>query len=363
MKKFLTILVIAVISSSLYFCNISFSSDASRLNKPIRIGYFDGGRVHLFWRAYINKYFDDVGVNVELYTKYLKEKGLHKVPRDFEGIQRKSLVDGEKTYFGKQTGTEIIEAMLRGDLEGGTVGESSFIQAISNNSPIVAVAKLGHETINGPAKAIAIRKDVIINTPHDFKGKILITRRSGPIDAIILREFIESIGLDPEKDLTIIDQIPDDKQEEFLKEKKIHGGIFHLHKLASIVKKDLAYIYRKMDWINPEISQGLLVFRKDFVETYPQEVKKIIRSYMKRIKYEQGIPEEEKIKEKRYGLQMVLYFQGMSLPQYDYPPLVSPDLLNEAQSLLLKYKFIDKKIDLTKFINNGFVKELYEELK
>ncbi len=60
---------------------------------------------------------------------------------------------------------------------------------------------------------------------------------------------------------------------------------------------------------------------------------------------------------------MILYFEGMNLPQYDYPPFISTDLLKKVQSLLLKHKFIEKEIDLGKFVNNRFVKEMYEELK
>jgi ABC-type nitrate/sulfonate/bicarbonate transport system substrate-binding protein len=377
MRRILSIVII--ILTGLLFYNVSLpageeptnkeisgqknKSDTLYLDNPVRIGYFHGGRIHLLWRAYISKYFDDEGVNVEFYSKYLGKEGLYKVPKNFGEMQEKMGTDDEAAYFGKQTGTEIIEAMERGILDGGTVGEFTFVQAVSNNSPIVAVAELGQETAEMPAKAIAMRKDVVINSPEDFKGKTLIASRPRSIDAIILREFIESLGLDAEQDLSIIYQARHDKQEELLKKKKIHGGLFHLHRLASFVKKDLIYIYRKMDWLNPEISHSLLVFRKEFVETYPEAVKKIILAYMKRIKYEHNIPPKEKVKEKRFGLQMVLYFQDMNLPQYDYPPLVSQDLLKEVQSLSLKYRFIDKQVDLTKFINNRFVKEVYGELK
>lgn len=379
MKRAIVIITIILIGLFFLFYNAFFSNgdkqgnkarfagkyknDTVHLSKPIRIGYFHGGRIHLFWRAYIDKYFEDEGINMEFYSRYLGRKELCRVPDNFAEMQRRMGAGGEATYFGKQTGAEIIEAMEKGILDGGTVGEFTFIQAVSNNSPIVAVAELGHETIEMPAKAIAIRKDLIINSPEDFKGKTLICSRARSIDAIILRKFIETIGLDPQKDLTIINQARHDKQEDLLRENKIQGGLLHLHRIVSFVKKDLVYIYRKMDWLNPEISHALLVFRKDFVEAYPEIVKKIILAYMKRIKYEHSIPEEEKIKEERYGLQTVLYFQGMNLPQYDYPPLVSQDLLSEVKALSLKYKFIDKEIDLENFINNRFVEEIYKELK
>ncbi len=373
MKKSLFIITVMLIGFSLHIYNPSFligkelinkkpieqkdKNDVLNSNKPIRIGYFHGGRIHLLYRAYINNYFDDEDIDVELYSEYLLKDGWNKIPKNHEEMEK------NKRTFGRVTGIRIIEAMDKGILVGGTVGESSFVSMITNGSPIIAVAMLGHETIERPAKAIAIRKDIIINKPEDFKGKTLITRRAGPGDGIFLREFIENIGLDPDRDITIIDQVPDNREEEFLKEKKVDGGIFHLHKLRALVTSEIAYLYRKMDWLNPEISHALLVFRKDFVEAHPERVKKIIRAYMRRIKYEHSMPEEEKIKEKRFGLQMILYFQGLNLPQYNYPPLVRQDLLKEVQRLLLKYKFIDREIDLEKFINNSFVEEIYKELK
>jgi len=54
-------------------------------------------------------------------------------------------------------------------------------------------------------------------------------------------------------------------------------------------------------------------------------------------------------------------FHGMNIPQYDMPPTVSLDLLNEMQELLFRHGEIDKKIDLSPFIDNSFVEEIYRE--
>ena len=75
------------------------------------------------------------------------------------------------------------------------------------------------------------------------------------------------------------------------------------------------------------------------------------------------LPEEKRLKTQDFGLQMLLYYQGMSLPQYDYPPYVKADLLKQMQDLLFNYGVIDKKNNLTEFIDNRFVKKIYEKLK
>jgi ABC-type nitrate/sulfonate/bicarbonate transport system substrate-binding protein len=118
-------------------------------------------------------------------------------------------------------------------------------------------------------------------------------------------------------------------------------------------------MYRAMDWMNAEISHALLVFRKDFIEEYPKEVQNIITAYMKRIKYENSIPKQEKISsihpENNLGLQLGFQLNGSSIPVYDYPPLVRVELLEEVQDLLFEYGEIDNKIDLNQHIDNSFV--------
>lgn len=328
------------------------------LTRPVRIGYFHGGRVHGLYRAYVYNYFDEENVPVELYSQYLNDDAFLLVPKEHRHMMKNAEND-----FGKVTGLRIIKAIENGTLDGGTPGESSFVEAVNKGSPIVAVAMLGHDVKDKPGKAFLLRKDVVINSPDDFKGKKFGTRRAGPGDRIFLCEFFKSIGLNPDKDVTIVDQISDDQLSRLISEKKIDGALYHLHAGISEIKSGLVYLYRPMDWIDPEISHALLVFRKDFVKNHPKEVQSVIRGYMKRIKYEHTLPEEKRLESKDFGLQMLLYYKGMSLPQYNYPPFVKIDLLNQMQDLLFSYKVINHKKDLNKFIDNSFVEKIYEELK
>ncbi len=330
----------------------------SGLRRPVRIGYFHGGRVHCLYRAYVYNYFEEENVPVELYSQYLNQDRFLLVPKEHREMKESS-----EKGFGKLTGRKIIKAIENGILDGGTPGESSFVEAVNKGSPIVAVALLGHDVKDKPGKAFLLRKDVIIKSPDDFRGKKFGTRRAGPGDKIFLSEFFKSIGLDPDRDVTIIDQISDDQLSELIREKKIDGALYHLHAGITEIESGLVYLYRPMDWINPEISHALLVFRRDFIKTHPQEVEAIVRGYMKRIKYEHSLPEEKRLQTQDFGLQILLYYKGMSLPQYNYPPLVKVDLLVQMQDLLYDYKVIDKKSNLDEFIDNSFVEKTYEKLK
>ena len=322
----------------------------------VKIGYFQGGRVNIMYRANINGFFDQEGVHVKLYTTDLRGRELLELPKTHEEYleMAESMI-----LLGRMKGTAIVDSMMEGIVDAGTIGESSFILKINQGAPIVAVALLGY--FNTPGKAIMVRKDVEINTPSDFKGRTLISRRAGPGDAIFLREFIEDIGLTPE-DLNIIDQVDEDDSKNWLKQGRIDGGLYHLMQVRKLVRRGLAYVYRPMDWMDSALSHALLVFNRDYVKNHPEKVQKVVNAYVKRINFENNLPEDEIDKSWDVALGMKGTFQGMQLPRYDFPPKIRIDLLNEIQDLLLKYGYIDKKINVREFVDHRFVEKAYNKL-
>jgi len=335
---------------------------------PVKIGYFFGGRTHVIYRTYVKKGFEEEGVGVELYTRQLYQDGWLKVPCDHDEVtrlrrkDRKSL-DKPSRLFGRATGVEIIEGMQQGIFVGGTVGESSFIHAVAKGIPVVAVAMLGYDSPQNPGKVLVLRKDIVINTPQDFKGLRIMSRKAGPGDATFIKEFFVSKGLDPVKDVTILEQIPLDQMEGYFDARKAEGAFWHLQSLNKIVKTGKVYVYQGFDWMNPKLSQALLVFREDFLRDHPREVEKVVKAYMKRLKHEAALPESEKLKNLGSGLTIKHLYQGFSIPVSSYPPYVDIDLLAEVQRLLVQHKEIEGPVDLSLCINNDFVKRVYEETK
>lgn len=356
-KKLYILVGILAIISAVYLYGIS-GFETRNTTREIRIGYFHGGRTNIIYRAYINNEFERGGVSIELRTMNLGDKTVFKVPKNNEKF---ALLSDEKLALGKMKGTEIIEKITEGEFDGGTVGESSFLVSIYNNAPIVGVALLGYNRI--PGKAILIRNDLVINSPEDLKGKTLISRRAGPGDAIFLREFLKDVGLEPEKDVTIIDQVNDHQAVKWLRQKKIDGGLYHLVRIRKIVEDKFAYIYRPMDWIDSQLSAAILVFHKDFITEHPDKVQKFVTAYMERIQFERELSEDEKDNSWDKGLMMVGEYEGMSIPSYDYPPRIKLDKLYEMQDILVTNGVIGKKVKIEDFIDDRFVKSAYEMVK
>ncbi|MFH1618328.1 MAG: hypothetical protein ABIG11_00325 [bacterium] len=128
-------------------------------------------------------------------------------------------------------------------------------------------------------------------------------------------------------------------------------------------EKKIARLYRKMDWVNPEISHALLVFRNDYIAGNSENVKKILKAYAKRIAYEKALPDEVRNKEDAVGLQIEADYEGLNLPQFDYPPRVRPELLEEMQELMIRYGHITEKADLKKFVNQELLQQALAEIK
>ena len=159
------------------------------------------------------------------------------------------------------------------------------------------------------------------------------------------------------------DKVPDDMQVEFLRNGQADAAFMHMNGIPQIEGSEIGRIYRPMDWMNPELSHALLVFRRDFVEQYPEKVQAVVDAYVKRIAYEDGLSEEERHKPGDFGIQIAKHYKGLSLPIFDYPPFVCVDLLQGMQKLLLEYGDIDKTVNINDFVDNSFVEKTWREIE
>ena len=261
MKKiFYLLAALCFLASAAFFIRARNGQADREAGRVVRLGYFLGGRTNLFGRAFADGYFDREGVNVELNTRWLGGEPL-KMPKDTAEVA--ALQGGG--HFSKITGTEIVDMITRGELDGGLIGDGAFQAAVHEGKPVVAVALLGHDRKDAPGHGIILRRGIVIRKPSDFSGLKLITRRAGPGDLIFLKEFLRKEGI-PEKSVAITDQVDDDRIHRMLRDGKADGGYMHLMTIARLVDRKDVYVYRQMDWVNPEISLVVLVFRNDFLK-------------------------------------------------------------------------------------------------
>jgi len=331
--KFFIAVVLVLVGLGFYF-SIEKKMTKETPDEPVTIGFFNGGRTGTFGRTFVNQYFKKEGVDVELYTKYANKGEWYSVSDRIAELKKSNT--GDYGYFGVVDGFTIVEEGIKQKgFAGATVGMPTFIWAVHNNIPVVAVAALMYD---GAAKRIMMRSDVTIQSPEDFKGKVLATQETGPGSVVFLKEFVKNIGLDSEKDVIIAGPIPETDVEASLRNKQIDGGYFSYKEMPRLIDEGLIYEYRKMDWRNPKLSHGLLIFRRDFLEEHPEKVQKIISAYMRMIQDEKDWAARQP--------------EGAFS---EYPPLVHVDLLQEMQRLMLEYGEIDKRVNIDDFVDNSFV--------
>ena len=334
-----TLLLLAVLSGA--------AQAAQPSTAAVRLGYFHGGRTGLFYRVCVNGCFAAAGIRLDLYSRRgMRDAGFTRIPMglwlDDEGL-------------AKASGVDIVDRIAAGELDGGTIGEASFLDAVDRGQPIVAVALLGHQTTDNPSHAILIRRGLEIRSPEDLKGKTLISRKAGPMDEALLREFVRQEGLDPDKDVKILPQVYNDEAKSLLIAGKVDGGLYHLLAAKKLIEKKAAYLYRPMDWADPGMLQALLVFHKDYLRRNPDTVRRIVEAYTRRIAFERAIPEEKKDRSFFRGLMMAGDFEGLKVPSHSLPPRVRLEPLAQAQQLLLRSGALKKASKLEPFIDNRFV--------
>ncbi len=320
---------------------------AARAQTPTRLGYFHGGRTNMVYRAYIHGCLDEGAAPVALLTHRLRSKSYFTIAKD-EWLESGM---GE----GKVSGVELVDAIASGTFDGGMIGEASFIDAVRRRLPITAVALLGHQTRGHPGHALIVRRDLVIRSPRDFRGKTLISRRAGPMDEALLRAFVAAQGLVPGKDVRILPQVDEDDSVSLLASGKIDGGFYHLLLGELVVRRGFGRIYRPMDWADPEMLQAVLVFNDEFLRHHPERAQRIVSGYIARIGAERRLPESARDRSGMTGMMMEESFRGLTIPTYDSVPFVRVGLLDEAQRLLVAYGGQPRLVDLRPWIDNGFV--------
>ncbi len=327
-------------------------------NNQIKIGYFHGGRTMLLYRAQYFKDFKREGVDVRFITKYLNSKKWY----DFISKRNKGVLDG------KATGIELIDLLLEGKVELSVTGEAAFLRSCEKGEPIVAIAELGADETNNSGHAIGLKKGIKVNGPKDLEKIVWGTRRSSGGDDVFLKEFLLQSGVDLSK-VKIISSIDDNKLEKFVRDGTITGGYFHLMDLRELEVKDLAYLYRKLDWVNPAFSHALLVTTPENLKIHKANIKKMLRGYIKRVRFEHDLPLEKKkdnylhaTPAYRSAYEMATDYKGMNLPQYRALPFVRSDLEADALKMFLRHGYIKKNFDINRCIDNSILDEIQHDI-
>jgi ABC-type nitrate/sulfonate/bicarbonate transport system substrate-binding protein len=327
-----------------------YSYTTSSVDDPVSIGFFHGGRCHHFYRAYLSDSFDRAGVNTQLYTSFLND------PYRFEPVSRnfeREYARRAKERMGRVTGTVLTTMITLGELDGAIIGEASAIMAAKQGLPIVNVARLGHGDRDVSGFMIVMRNGLNAKTAEDLRGKTVSTRRAGPGDEVLLREYFHQAGMEAGKDYEIVAQTNDDQQHHWLKDGAIDAGLYHMYGVSKQIAAGKVDLMRPMDWVPGDLPAAYLAFHKDFVRDRPDDVLRILRGLMWRLEYEKTLPSSVQKANRQFGYVLEYFFRGTRLPHTTFPFTAERNHLQQMQDMMLRHGAMDSPVDLEPYLADG----------
>ncbi|MBU2560349.1 ABC transporter substrate-binding protein [archaeon] len=201
-----------------------------------------------------------------LYNGYYEEEGLNISWVSFRG------------------GSSVIEAIMAGELDGGTIGSSpAIIRVVSKDVPlkVVAVGELG--TKEKPGDYLVVRKNSGIKSVSDLKGKTIAIHRMGTTLDLTLRIALEQNGIDPAKDVTITQLSAPSMPQALLQGDVDAAFIFPMS--YPQLEADVDVILTPGDVFPHGAPFGMAVFTEDFIEKHPEEVRKFVRAYLRGLQW------------------------------------------------------------------------------
>lgn len=352
---------------------------ASQPALPVRIGYFLGGRTSIVMRLAELGDFESEGLKATLLTKRLRE-------REFHALDRAALESDSGFRESKATGVELIDGLLAGRWDLATVGESSFLAAAAAGEPVVAVATLGHDVRGQSGHLFALRKGLKPGGPEGYRGLLLLSRRAGPGDRAMLREYLLRAGVDLDADSVVIPRLPRTREERALlpRDKVLlahevdddvmvslarrgiaDGGFFHLKPFESVAKQ-LYVVSPLEEWMNADVSQALLVCTRAYLRDPrgPETIRRFLRAYIKRVRRERALKPWERKAGHAHWARMDSSTPGLNYPQYDDVPIVKDYPLSEIVDLLRRHRLMKEgELPLSEYYDNSLVLEVTASLE
>jgi NitT/TauT family transport system substrate-binding protein len=132
------------------------------------------------------------------------------------GLLEKYGFDAEMVYV---QGVQLIQVHVAGQLDFSTVSGLVFLQASVEGSDLILLAS------SNDSQPMKLMVHSGIAGPKDLKGKTVAVTRFGSLTDLLLRPVLKNWGLEPQKDVTLlqIGRLPD--MVTAIAQKKVDGGV------------------------------------------------------------------------------------------------------------------------------------------
>lgn len=259
----------------------------------------------------------------------------------------------EVEYFAFDSAGAMNRAVVAREIDVGTDGLTTLIQAASAGVPEVIVADPGISS----EYYFWVRADSTLKEPKDVKGaKIGVTRFGGDTHAYA-RAVVKALGMD-EKDMKFISMGGGVPQMAGLRAGAIDIAMLSNFTMAvPKIKGEIREVVKVEDYLPKGLAAQVVFARRDFLEKNPALVKKVVMGFLQGAGFALKNPEwavEKMMAEVKYSSEAA---RGV-LPWLKYDPRGRLDeaKIKNVVEFLIEYGIIarEKAPSLNKLYDRGF---------
>jgi len=191
------------------------------------------------------------------------------------GLFNKSGLDVEIVYI--PGGSTVVQALASGEVQFGRGSATEVVSAHMAGFPLKILAALINKFVYSFVTPATVAK------PQDLKGRAVAISRFGSGSDFITRMALKSWGLEPGKDLTILQVGNSPERLAAIVGGKVHGSILSLAQTPRAKKLGLR-VLADLSQIDTEYPQGVLYVTSSLIEKRPDLIRSFLSAYVEGIR-------------------------------------------------------------------------------
>ncbi len=191
------------------------------------------------------------------------------------GLFNKSGLDVEIVYI--PGGSTVVQAMASGEVQFGRGSATEVVSAHMAGFQLKILAALIDKFVYSFVTPATIAK------PQDLKGRAVAISRFGSGSDFITRMALKSWGLEPGKDVTILQVGNSPERLAAIVGGKVHGSILSLSQTPRAKKLGLR-VLADLSQIDTQYPQGVLYVTSSLIEKRPDLIRSFLSAYVEGIR-------------------------------------------------------------------------------
>lgn len=184
------------------------------------------------------------------------------------------------------SGAPEMSSMLTGDIDVAYVGAAPFIAALGSDLDAKIVA-----AVQVQGSDLSVRTGVPYEKPEDLKGLKIATFPPGTIQDTLLRNWLKTNNIDPDKDVTILPMTPADAVTAISASKV--DAVFLPHPSPTEIKeKGYGRTVVQSGEIMPNHACCVVVVSGNLIRNHPEVVATIVATHVDATEYNNAHPDE-----------------------------------------------------------------------